>query len=199
MYKAQARGGHFPKKRALDGCGELISTHGAHFFGGLTTVVDSGRAVNRLSERWMLKATSCGRNCVTGPLCGEFTADRWIPRTKASGAEFWCFLWFAPWINGGENNCETGDLRRDCAHYDVTVTVYLDNAFCHILQVWWQKASWVVLFYMLVIHKETFYNNSVFQCVIIHPRRAINVEHTDLTGTSWMYINHIRQTPHCNM
>ena len=63
MYKAQARSGHFAKKRALAGCGELISSHGAHFLGGLTTVVDSGRAVNRLSERWMLKATSCGRNC----------------------------------------------------------------------------------------------------------------------------------------
>ena len=23
---------------------------------------------------------------VTGPLCGEFTGDRWIPRTKASDA-----------------------------------------------------------------------------------------------------------------
>ena len=28
---------------------------------------------------------------VTGPLCGH----RWIPRTKASDAELWCFLWFA--------------------------------------------------------------------------------------------------------
>ena len=63
MYKAQAGSGHFAKKRVFAGCGELISTHGAHFLGGLTTVVDSGRAVNRLSERWMLKATSCGRNC----------------------------------------------------------------------------------------------------------------------------------------
>ena len=33
---------------------------------------------------------------VTGHLCGEFTGDRWIPRTKASGAELWCFLWSAP-------------------------------------------------------------------------------------------------------
>ena len=29
---------------------------------------------------------------VTGPLCGEFTGDRWIPRTKASDAELWCFF-----------------------------------------------------------------------------------------------------------
>ena len=33
---------------------------------------------------------------VTGHLCGEFTGPRWIPRTKASDAELWCFLWFAP-------------------------------------------------------------------------------------------------------
>ena len=33
---------------------------------------------------------------VTGHLCGEFTGPRWIPRTKASDAERWCFLWSAP-------------------------------------------------------------------------------------------------------
>ena len=33
---------------------------------------------------------------VTGPLCGEFIGLRWIPRTKASDAELWCFLWSAP-------------------------------------------------------------------------------------------------------
>ena len=33
---------------------------------------------------------------VTGPLCGEFTGHRWIPHTKASDAELWCFLWSVP-------------------------------------------------------------------------------------------------------
>ena len=33
---------------------------------------------------------------VTAPLGGEFTGLRWIPRTKGSDAELWCFLWFAP-------------------------------------------------------------------------------------------------------
>ena len=28
--------------------------------------------------------------------CGEFTGPRWIPHTKASDAELWCFLWSAP-------------------------------------------------------------------------------------------------------
>ena len=32
---------------------------------------------------------------VTGHLCWEFTGDRWIPHTKASDAELWCFLWAA--------------------------------------------------------------------------------------------------------
>ena len=32
---------------------------------------------------------------VTGHLCGEFTGPRWIPRTTASNAELWCFLWSA--------------------------------------------------------------------------------------------------------
>ena len=30
---------------------------------------------------------------VTDPLCGEFTGHQWIPHTKASDAELWCFLW----------------------------------------------------------------------------------------------------------
>ena len=33
---------------------------------------------------------------VIGHLCGEFTGHRWIPRTKASDAELWSFLWSAP-------------------------------------------------------------------------------------------------------
>ena len=32
---------------------------------------------------------------VTGHLCREFTGPRWIPCTKASDAELWCFLWSA--------------------------------------------------------------------------------------------------------
>ena len=32
---------------------------------------------------------------VTGRLCRQFTALQWIPRTKASDAELWYFLWSA--------------------------------------------------------------------------------------------------------
>ena len=58
---------------------------------------------------------------ITGPLCGEFTGHWWIPRTKASDAKLWCFLWSAPWINGWVKNREVGDLIRHRAHYDVTI------------------------------------------------------------------------------
>ena len=33
---------------------------------------------------------------IAGPFWGEFTGHRWIPRTKASDMELWCFLWSAP-------------------------------------------------------------------------------------------------------
>ena len=32
---------------------------------------------------------------VTGPLWGESTGHQWIPLTKASDVELWCFLWSA--------------------------------------------------------------------------------------------------------
>ena len=59
--------------------------------------------------------TSSNRNSfrVTGPLWGETTGHRWIPLTKASEAELWCFLS----TNGWANNWDAGDLRRHSAHY----------------------------------------------------------------------------------
>ena len=42
---------------------------------------------------------------VTGHLCGEFTCPRWIPHTKASGAELWCCFWLVA--------AATNHIRRD--------------------------------------------------------------------------------------
>ena len=58
---------------------------------------------------------------VTDPLCGEFTDHRWIPRTKASDTEFWCFCLICAWINGWVNNREAGYLRRHRIQYDAIV------------------------------------------------------------------------------
>ena len=48
------------------------------------------------SERNMMTSSNGNIFRVTGPLCGEFTGLRWIPRTKVSDAELWCFLWSVP-------------------------------------------------------------------------------------------------------
>ena len=68
---------------------------------------------------------------VTGHLCGEFTGDRWIPSTKDSDAEPWCFLW----INGWVNNRDAGGLRRYYSHYDLTVMISVTINACQILNV----------------------------------------------------------------
>ena len=73
---------------------------------------------------------------VTGLLCGEFTGHRWIPRTKASDAELWCFLRSALGINGLVNNREAGYLRRHRAHYDVIVMKIRSL----------EPASWVLIY-----------------------------------------------------
>ena len=72
-------------------------------------------------HRTMMTSSNGNIFRVTGPFCGEFTGHRWIPRTKTSDTELWCFLWSAPWINGWVNNREAGDLSRHRTYYDVIV------------------------------------------------------------------------------
>ena len=55
------------------------------------------RHLNANSWKQIMMTSSNGNIFrVTGHFCGEFTDDRWIPRTKVSYAELWCFLWSAP-------------------------------------------------------------------------------------------------------
>ena len=55
------------------------------------------RGLQALRIHFIIMAPSNGNICrVIGPLCGEFTGHRWIPCTKASDAELWCFLWSGP-------------------------------------------------------------------------------------------------------
>ena len=86
---------------------------------------------------------------ITGHLCGEFTGHRWIPRTKASDAALWCFLWSDGWVNNGE----AGDLRRNRAHYDVTV---MEAKYC------WRRnptESFQYCFVLLLLCNDLFINN----------------------------------------
>ena len=40
----------------------------------------------------MMTSSNGNINRFTGPFCGEFTGHRWIPCTKGSDGELWCFL-----------------------------------------------------------------------------------------------------------
>ena len=100
--------------------------------------------------------TSSNRNIfrVTGHLCGEFTGPRWIPYTKASDAELWCFLWSVSKYTVEKKNSEAGDLRRYRAHYDVTVMLTCTHVTCSwrntlskvkqgvfVLMLWWKDVG----------------------------------------------------------
>ena len=70
----------------------------------------------------------CCWNCIhmmtssngnTGPLWGESTGDRWIPLTKASDAELWCFFMYT-WTNAWASSRDTGGLRPRHAYCNVT-------------------------------------------------------------------------------
>ena len=52
------------------------------------------------------------------------TGHRWIPLTKASDAELWCFFFICAWTKYWANNRDAGDLIRYGDDYDVTVMLY---------------------------------------------------------------------------
>ena len=62
----------------------------------LSSLIASDHAGPWVESRLMMTSSNGNIFRVTGPLCGEFTGLQWIPRTKSSGAELWCFLWSAP-------------------------------------------------------------------------------------------------------
>ena len=77
----------------------LISYRFARVFYRLSIQYAYGRHTTwRLEAARLVMIMSSNGNIfrVTGPLCGEFTGPRWIPLTKASDAELWCFLSSVP-------------------------------------------------------------------------------------------------------
>ena len=69
----------------------------SHFVHRLNKVHSEFRVLLfHLCHNYMMTSSNGNIFCVTAPLCEEFTGHRWIPRTKASDAELWCFLWYEP-------------------------------------------------------------------------------------------------------
>ena len=61
----------------------------------LTQVTDA-----YMRHQWEVSYQSWNKHMMTSSngniLCGGFTGHRWIPHSKSSDAELWCFLWAAP-------------------------------------------------------------------------------------------------------
>ena len=100
---------------------------------------------------------------VNGPLCREFTGHRWVPLTKASDAELWCFLWYVPWINGLVNNREAGNLRAHRAHYDVIVML---RYVCHSMWNHWGRVTQICVSKQLIIGSDNGLSPGRRQAVI---------------------------------
>ena len=120
-------------EQSLHSAIEIFLTKSSFHVGGV--VCASWSHERSLWQNQSIMMTSSNGNIflVTGRLCGEFTGHRWIPHTKASDAELWCFLWSAPWINGWVNNREAGDLGRNHAHYDVIVMILCRQTWSSLL------------------------------------------------------------------
>ena len=112
--------------------------------------VDNNGPENKYREATHIMMTSSNGNIfhVTGTLCGEFTGHRWIPRTKASDAELWCFLWSATWINGWVNSREAGGwfeapMRSLWRHCNVYLTDDLNQEKYRFLVVHQASTFWI--------------------------------------------------------
>ena len=73
----------------------------------------------------VIKWTHFPRYICTGILLGESIAGGYPHKGHWRGALL--FYLICAWTNGSANNGDDGDLRRHCAHYDVTV-IYTDEA-----------------------------------------------------------------------
>ena len=57
--------------------------------------LSSDGLIHKMIPTFMMTPSNGNIFRVDGPLCGELTGHRWIPRTKASDGEPWCFHWSA--------------------------------------------------------------------------------------------------------
>ena len=79
------------------GLWEWDKKYTAHAHGsGIVLCYSTATVSSKTNDRYKMMPPNGNTFRVTGPLCGEFTSHRWIPRKKASYAEPWCFLWSAP-------------------------------------------------------------------------------------------------------
>ena len=77
---------------------------------------------------------------------GPLVTSRYPPLTKASDAELWCCFFICTWTNGSASNRDAGDLRRNRAHYGVTVMKIINYRIVFI----WNDIGIICQTYMLM-------------------------------------------------
>ena len=83
---------------------------------------------------------------VIGPLWGESTGHRWIPLTKASDAELWCFLWprLTKWLSKQSRRrwfeIQSHSLWRHCyVRRNISTCICM---VCHSSTLTWHRYTW---------------------------------------------------------
>ena len=118
---------------------------------------ESADSITMWLSRLMVTSSKGKKIRVTGPLRGESTGHRWIPLTKASDAEFWCFLWSS--LNkrlSKQSKHMCLGCHRD--HYDAIVM--LNSMILQPMEAWIKRTPFCRL------HFEKDFSERVF-CILI--------------------------------
>ena len=86
----------------------------------ITYKIPLAMMMNRKAHDDVIKWKHFPRNW---PFVRGLHRSRWIPLTKASDVELWCFFFICVKINSCVNNHEASYLRRHRGHYDVNVMI----------------------------------------------------------------------------
>ena len=88
------------------------------------------RSRNVCDEFFMLTLSNGNIFRVTCPSCGAIHRSSVISLHKGQWCGIFIFSLICVWINGRINNREAGDLRRHCAHYEVSVMYQFCSCLC---------------------------------------------------------------------
>ena len=93
---------------------------------------------------------------IIGLLCGELTGHQWIPCTKASDVELWCFLWSVPESTVEQTMETTVIWDAISAYYDIIVMMCLICNSASILhnRIITSAFNWCNIIYVGICYKE---------------------------------------------
>ena len=105
--------------------------------------------------------------CVTGPLWGESTGHRWIPLTKVSDAELWCFPLSAP-----EKRL---DKQKRCRWFETpsrSLWRHCNGTSIFFVRLFWAENTTTLNPLLFFLHRGTIMRKGTSQIInILRPRQ----------------------------